>query len=74
VGDDRATQSLVTEPRTTSAEQCNRWGEHRVYQRTHGSKRLRHRIVGELVVAYEALGVLAGWAAPAIRANGPPGP
>jgi hypothetical protein len=31
------------------------WDEHRVYQRTHGSKRLRHPLVGDLTVEYETL-------------------
>ena len=29
------------------------WSEHRVYQRTYGTKRLRHPVVGELSVEYE---------------------
>jgi transcriptional regulator with XRE-family HTH domain len=53
--DDRATAELITELRTRSPEFAQWWDEHRVYQRTHGSKRLRHSIVGDLTVEYETL-------------------
>lgn len=53
--DDRATLSLVTELRTRSSEFDRWWEEHRVYQRTHGSKRLLHPLVGELTVEYETV-------------------
>ncbi len=52
---DRATVALVSELREESAEFGRRWQEHGVYQRSHGSKRLRHPIVGELTVGYETL-------------------
>ncbi|WND59939.1 hypothetical protein QQA43_27310 [Mycolicibacterium vanbaalenii] len=29
------------------------WAEHRVFQRTYGTKRLRHPVVGDLSVDYE---------------------
>lgn len=52
---DRATRDLVAELRTSSTEFPGWWDEHRVYQRTHGSKRLRHPVVGDLTVDYETL-------------------
>ncbi|OZC95428.1 transcriptional regulator [Rhodococcus sp. 06-235-1A] len=50
---DRATNELVTQLREASAEFSDWWDQHRVYQRTYGSKRLRHNVVGELTVDYE---------------------
>lgn len=52
---DRATAELVTELRESSAEFGRWWDEHRVNQRTYGSKRLRHPLVGDLTVEYETL-------------------
>lgn len=53
--DDRATTELVAELRSRSSQFSTWWDEHRVYRRTHGSKRLRHPIVGDLTVEYETL-------------------
>ncbi|WP_217245975.1 helix-turn-helix transcriptional regulator [Streptomyces sp. AC602_WCS936] len=53
--DRRATEALVTELRTRSDDFDRWWQQHRVHQRTHGSKRLRHPLVGELTVEYETL-------------------
>ncbi len=53
--DDRATVALVAELRAHSPEFAEWWEEHRVHQRTHGSKRLRHPLVGPLTVDYESL-------------------
>jgi len=53
--DDRATTALVTELRDRSPEFDQWWEQHRVHQRTHGSKRLHHPLVGELTVEYETL-------------------
>jgi transcriptional regulator with XRE-family HTH domain len=53
--DDRATTALVAELRDHSREFDQWWEQHRVHQRTHGSKRLRHPIVGDLTVEYETL-------------------
>jgi transcriptional regulator with XRE-family HTH domain len=53
--DDRATAELIAELRDSSPEFDRWWNEHRVHQRTHGSKRLRHPIVGDLTVEYETL-------------------
>lgn len=51
--DDRATTDLVAELAARSRDFEQWWSEHRVYQRTFGSKRLRHPIAGELTVDYE---------------------
>jgi transcriptional regulator with XRE-family HTH domain len=53
--DDRATVELVAELRDQSPEFDRWWEQHRVHQRTHGSKRLRHPLVGDLTVGYETL-------------------
>ena len=53
--DDRITRALVDELTDKSHDFRRWWSQHRVYQRTHGSKRLRHSVVGELTVEYETL-------------------
>lgn len=53
--DDRATADLVAELCEHSREFSQWWEQHRVHQRTHGSKRLRHPLVGYLTVEYETL-------------------
>lgn len=53
--DDRLAADLVAELTDRSREFRQWWVEHRVYQRTFGSKRLRHPIVGDLTVEYETL-------------------
>ncbi|MEU2682308.1 helix-turn-helix transcriptional regulator [Streptomyces hygroscopicus] len=53
--DDQATNDLIAELRGKSTEFDHWWEEHRVHQRTHGSKRLHHALVGELTVEYETL-------------------
>ncbi|MFF7717735.1 helix-turn-helix domain-containing protein [Streptomyces sp. NPDC007988] len=53
--DDQATTALVEDLREHSREFDQWWEQHRVHQRTHGSKRLRHPLVGELTVEYETL-------------------
>jgi transcriptional regulator with XRE-family HTH domain len=50
---DPTTLALVDELSEASEEFRSWWNEHRVYQRTHGSKHLRHPVVGELTVDYE---------------------
>ena len=50
---DPTTLALVDELSAASEEFRGWWNEHRVYQRTHGSKHLRHPVVGELTVDYE---------------------
>jgi len=53
--DDRATAALVADLREHSHAFDRWWEQHRVHQRTHGSKRLRHPLVGDLTVEYETL-------------------
>ncbi|GGR51267.1 transcriptional regulator with XRE-family HTH domain [Nocardioides luteus] len=53
--DDRATAELVEELTELSPDFRRWWQEHRVFQRTHGTKRLRHPIAGELTISYESL-------------------
>ena len=53
--DDPATWDLIEELREGSPEFRQWWEEHRVQQRTYGSKRIRHPLVGELTVDYETL-------------------
>ncbi|MFC8044289.1 helix-turn-helix transcriptional regulator [Nocardia sp. NPDC057353] len=53
--EDRAALELVEELSAASGEFRQWWVEHRVLQRTHGSKRLRHSVAGELTVQYETL-------------------
>ncbi|WP_307797002.1 helix-turn-helix transcriptional regulator [Williamsia soli] len=53
--DDRATRALVDDLIDKSDDFRQWWSQHRVYQRTYGSKRLRHPVVGELTVEYETL-------------------
>jgi hypothetical protein len=52
---DRATAELIADLREHSPAFGTWWDEHRVYQRTHGSKELRHPVVGDLTVEYETL-------------------
>jgi transcriptional regulator with XRE-family HTH domain len=53
--DDPATWDLVEELSERSPEFRQWWEEHRVQQRTYGSKRMRHPVVGELTVDFETL-------------------
>ncbi|WP_142199274.1 helix-turn-helix transcriptional regulator [Streptomyces tendae] len=53
--DRQATEALVAELRERSDDFDRWWRQHRVHQRTHGSKRLLHPLVGELTVEYETL-------------------
>ncbi|QZT62457.1 helix-turn-helix domain-containing protein [Mycolicibacterium austroafricanum] len=50
---DPAVIELVDELYAASAEFRMWWAEHRVFQRTYGTKRLRHPVVGDLSVDYE---------------------
>ena len=51
--DDPAVIELVDELSSASSEFQTWWSEHRVFQRTYGTKRLRHPVIGELSVDYE---------------------
>lgn len=53
--EDPATWDLIEELREGSPEFRRWWEEHRVQQRTYGSKRMRHPLVGELILDYETL-------------------
>lgn len=52
--DDTETQQLVGELSLASPEFRRWWSDHQVHQRSHGSKRLHHPLVGELTVDFEA--------------------
>jgi transcriptional regulator with XRE-family HTH domain len=52
---DPATWDLIRELQEGSPEFRQWWEEHRVQQRTYGSKRMRHPLVGDLTVDYETL-------------------
>jgi transcriptional regulator with XRE-family HTH domain len=51
---DAALHALVGELTVASPEFSTWWAQHRVHQRTFGSKRLMHPVVGELTVEYES--------------------
>lgn len=57
--DDRETQQLVGELSLSSLEFGRWWSQHRVHQRTHGTKRLEHPIVGRIDVQFETLNLPA---------------
>ncbi|WP_017568969.1 helix-turn-helix domain-containing protein [Nocardiopsis halotolerans] len=57
--DDQGTQRLIGELSLACPPFRHWWSAHRVHQRTHGTKRLHHPLVGELDVQYETL-VLPG--------------
>lgn len=52
---DPTTLGLVDELSSASEEFRTWWSQHRVYQRTYGSKMLRHPIVGSISVDYETM-------------------
>lgn len=53
--DDQATQQLVGELSLASPAFRTWWSEHQVHQRTHGTKRLHHPVVGAITVEFETL-------------------
>jgi transcriptional regulator with XRE-family HTH domain len=53
--DDPATRQLVGELAMTSEDFRRWWADHRVVERSHGTKRMRHPVVGELEIHYEAM-------------------
>jgi transcriptional regulator with XRE-family HTH domain len=57
--DDPLLNQLVGELTIKSPEFRGWWNDHRVHQRTHGTKRLQHPVVGPVTIHYEAL-VLPG--------------
>ncbi|GAA3671107.1 hypothetical protein [Microbacterium marinilacus] len=52
---DADTQRLIGELSLASADFQRWWSDHRVHLRTHGTKRLRHPVVGALEVQFETL-------------------
>lgn len=54
---DHGLQQLIGELSLASAEFQRWWSERRVYQRTYGTKHLRHPIVGDLDVQFETFGL-----------------
>jgi len=53
--DDPALNELVGELTIKSAEFRAAWGDHRVHERTHGTKRMTHPEVGPIALHFEAL-------------------
>ena len=53
--DDPATRQLVGELAMTSEDFRRWWADHRVVERSHGTKRMRHPVVGDLEIHYEAM-------------------
>jgi hypothetical protein len=56
---DRLLHDLVGELSTRSDDFRTRWGSHNVRHHGAGTKRFHHRVVGELVLAYEGLEMAA---------------
>nr|WP_246315975.1 helix-turn-helix transcriptional regulator [Kineococcus aurantiacus] len=57
--DDPLLNALVGELTIGCPEFARWWSDRRVHERTHGTKRLHHRVVGDVTIHFEAL-VLAG--------------
>jgi transcriptional regulator with XRE-family HTH domain len=53
--DDPVTQRLVGELAVHSADFRRWWADHRVVERSHGTKRMHHPVVGDLEIHYEAM-------------------
>jgi transcriptional regulator with XRE-family HTH domain len=53
--DDTATRNLVGELAMKSDDFRRWWADHRVVERSHGTKRMRHPVVGALEIRYEAM-------------------
>jgi transcriptional regulator with XRE-family HTH domain len=53
--DDPATRQLIGELAMKSEDFRRWWADHRVVERSHGTKRMRHPVVGELEIHYEAM-------------------
>lgn len=58
--DDARLRELIAELRAGSTEFAAWWDDHTVKQRAHGTKRIRHPVVGELTVRYDTLATLQG--------------
>lgn len=48
-----ASSGLIADLREAAPESRQRWDEYRVTQRTFGTKRFRHSMVGDLALDYE---------------------
>lgn len=57
MSDDRSLQELIGELSLASADFRSWWSGRQVHQRTYGTKRLRHPLVGDLDVQFEAFGL-----------------
>jgi transcriptional regulator with XRE-family HTH domain len=57
--DDRKLKELVGELTTRSTEFSVMWASHNVRWHTTGTKKLQHPVVGEIILAYEGLGLAA---------------
>jgi transcriptional regulator with XRE-family HTH domain len=53
--DDPATQRLIGELAMNSENFRRWWADHRVVERSHGTKRMHHPVVGDLEIHYEAM-------------------
>jgi transcriptional regulator with XRE-family HTH domain len=53
--DDPATRQLVGELAMKSEDFRRWWADHRVVERSHGTKRMRHPVVGDMEIHYEAM-------------------
>ena len=58
--DDQELLALIAELRSESPEFAAWWEDHTVEERAHGSKRIRHDLVGELAVCYDTMAALDG--------------
>ncbi|MFI5506596.1 helix-turn-helix transcriptional regulator [Mycobacterium sp. NPDC051804] len=56
--DDPVLMELVGELSVKSPEFCRWWADHNVRERTHGTKRYHHPLVGELTLQYESVALL----------------
>jgi hypothetical protein len=57
--DDRELRELIGELTTRSQQFSTLWATHDVRWHTTGTKRYHHRVVGDLTLAYEAMGLAA---------------
>jgi transcriptional regulator with XRE-family HTH domain len=58
--DDARLGAVIARLRRDSAEFAAWWDDHTVTERSHGVKRIRHPVAGEMTVAYDILGTLDG--------------
>lgn len=58
--DDRRLRELIAELRSASVDFATWWDDHTVRERDHGTKRIRHPVVGDVTVNYDALATPGG--------------